>query len=155
MIKASLHEIGDDTEFLSENAWNYMGHKRGKPLKLKFPKPKKFNKTRAKRHLDKLFSLKVREHRICALWNVDGIKCSSVLQCAHVIGRANLYLRWNKLNALCICSGHHVYYTYHPEAWRELMQRWYGIEYQILLDERNKKITFNEVFYKEKLKELE
>lgn len=35
------------------------------------------------------------------------------------------------------------------------MARLYPLEYQWLLDNRENKITFNESYYKEKLKELE
>lgn len=31
------------------------------------------------------------------------------LQCAHIIGRANYTLRWNPLNAICLCVGCHIY----------------------------------------------
>ncbi len=121
---------------------------------MKLTKPKKFNKTAAKNKLDRLFSLKIRSIGICQLQGVDHIRCSNVLQCAHVIGRANLFLRWDERNALSLCSGHHCWYTYNPEAWRKLMARLCPLEYQWLLDNRQNKITFNEVYYREKLKAL-
>jgi hypothetical protein len=121
--------------------------------KLMFAKKKKWNKTTAKNKLDKLFSLKVREFGRCYLQGKDHVNCGGVLQTAHIIGRGNLFLRWDFRNALCICSGHHVYYTYHPEFWRSMMVK-YVKEYTGLLKDQQKKITFNQVFYEEKLKEL-
>ena len=122
---------------------------------MKVPKPKKFNKTKAKRKLDTLFSLQTRAIGICQLAGVDKVRCGGVLQCAHIIGRANLFLRWDDRNALSLCAGHHVYYTYHPELWRDRMTMMFPLEYQWLLDNREQKIIFNEVYYKNKLKELE
>ena len=121
--------------------------------KLKFAKKKKWNKTTAKRKLDKLFSLKIRSIGICQLQG-DKIRCGGVLQCCHIIGRANLFLRWHPDNAISACQGHHVWFTYHPEAWRKRMEEMFPMEYQWLLDNREQKITFNEVYYKKKLKEL-
>jgi hypothetical protein len=123
--------------------------------KLPLSKPTKFNKTKAKNKLDKLFSLSVRSIGICQLAGKDKVHCGGPLQCMHVIGRGNLYLRWDKRNALSGCAGHHVYYTYHPEAWRDLMVKEMPLNYEQLLDEREKKISFNEGYYLEKLKSLE
>ena len=121
--------------------------------KLTFAKPKKFNKTKAKNKLDKLFSLKVRSLGYCMFRGSDDITCGGVLQAAHVIGRGNLFLRWNPKNAICICAGHHVWYTFHPEAWREMMETFHE-PYDWLLAHRNEKIKFNEIYFTEKLKEM-
>ena len=114
----------------------------------------KFNRTKAKNKLDKLFSLRIRSVGKCQLAGLDNVRCSQVLQCAHIIGRANLFLRWNPFNALSLCSGHHIYYTYHPEGWRGMMQKFYNESYVWLLQNMNEKIKFNEQYYLQKLKEL-
>lgn len=80
------------------------------------------NRTSLKAKADKLFSLKVRERGYCELAGLDKVKCGGVLQSAHIIGRANHRLRWEEANALCLCAGHHVYYTHNPEAWREIIE---------------------------------
>ncbi len=80
--------------------------------------------------LDKLFSLKVRARGWCQLQGKDRIRCSTVLQCAHIIGRGRHIIRWNERNALCLCSGHHVYYTNHPLEWHEMMLRFYPEQYE-------------------------
>ena len=76
-----------------------------------------------KNRADKLFSLSIRAFGSCQLQGKDKIKCSSVLQCAHIVGRANMRLRWDIWNVLCICSGHHWWYTNNPEAWREIIKK--------------------------------
>lgn len=123
--------------------------------KLGISKPKKFKKTAAINKLDKLFSLKVRSMGQCFLRGMDKVNCGGPLQCAHVIGRGNKYLRWHSYNGLCLCAGHHVYYTYHPEAWREIMMKTYKPHYTWLLAHKETTITFNELYYKQKLSELE
>jgi len=122
--------------------------------KLGISKGKKFNKTKAKRKLDKLFSLKIRSYGKCLLAKgFDKVHCGGQLQTAHIIGRSNLRLRWDLGNAWCICAGHHIYYTYHPEDWRDLLTAHYP-HYKWLLEHRNETIKFNEQYYLEKLKEL-
>ena len=81
---------------------------------MELKKPKKANKSKLKRKLDTLFSLHVRSHGRCELQGLDKIKCSQVLQCMHIVGRANYRLRWDNNNVLCGCSGHHVFYGFHP-----------------------------------------
>jgi len=77
------------------------------------------------RKLDKIFSLKVREIGRCEFMGKDTISCSKQLQCAHIIGRGRKVIRWDLQNALCICSGHHVYYTNNPERWRNMLMNFY------------------------------
>ena len=76
-----------------------------------------------KNKADKLFSEDIRSLGRCQLQGKDKIKCSDVLQCAHIIGRTNKRLRWDIRNALCLCSGHHWWYTNNPEAWREIIKK--------------------------------
>ena len=70
---------------------------------------------------DKLFSLKIREMGVCELQGKDNVRCGGVLQCAHIVGRGRHVIRWNENNALCLCAGHHVYYTNNPEKWYEVI----------------------------------
>ena len=39
------------------------------------------------------------------------------LQCAHIISRRYQQVRWEVRNAVCLCSGCHMYFTYHPLEW--------------------------------------
>jgi|SRR5580692_6394672 5-methylcytosine-specific restriction endonuclease McrA len=69
-------------------------------------KPKPFNKAKAKKELDRLFSKFIR--------NRDGVcqKCGSPAygQCSHIITRTNLTTRWDTENAIQLCFRCHFYW---------------------------------------------
>lgn len=93
-------------------------------------KLKKLTKTQIKKKLDISFSKWVRtqnDHRCLA--------CRSLvnLQCAHVFSRSYLAIRWNENNAVPLCRGCHLFYTFHPIEWTELMQGYLGEEMYELL----------------------
>lgn len=104
---------------------------------MKFPKPKKVKQGIIIRKKDKEFSLKVRELGYCQLKGKDKIRCSEVLQCAHIVGRANRRLRWDIWNALCICAGHHWWYTNNPESWRDIIEREFPVSWRYINEHRN------------------
>lgn len=66
---------------------------------------------------DKLAGDIVRSRGYCELKGKDTINCGGSLQWAHIIGRGQKRLRHETYNALCLCAGHHVYYTHHPHEW--------------------------------------
>lgn len=73
-------------------------------------KPKKHTLGYWKRQLDPLMSRLVREKGFCE-------KCgrrNGVMNWSHVIGRTNLTLRWDIINALCLCYQCHLYF-WHTE----------------------------------------
>lgn len=90
-----------------------------------FPKPKKPKKKTLKNKADRIFSLYIRQIGYCQLKGKDNINCGGYLQTAHIITRGAHAIRWNPLNALCICQGHHVYYTHHPREWEEMIQKYF------------------------------
>lgn len=60
--------------------------------------------------LDKVFSLIIRLDGYC-------IKCGKTenLQCSHIHSRAKKSVRWDLLNAFCLCSSCHLYWWHqHP-----------------------------------------
>jgi len=124
--------------------------------KLKLAKPKKWNKTKAKRKLDVLFSKAIRGNRgKCEVYGrVDGVRCGGPLQAAHIENRANIRLRWDVMNVLCLCFGHHFWFHRNPTRFMEFVMKYFSREYNYLVRYRNEKVTFNEVYYKEKLAEL-
>ena len=123
--------------------------------KLAIPKPVKFNKTKAKNKLDKLFSLSVRAIGYCqAEDKYPPVKCGGSLQCAHIENRSNITLRWDKNNVLCLCFGHHFWFHRHPLQFVEFLLEYYKEKYDYVVAHRNEKTQFNEIYYKEKLKEL-
>ena len=89
-----------------------------KPAKREKAKPKRIkskSKRKAKLHdADRLFSQFIR--------NRDGWQCRICgepynLQCAHLVSRRYRAIRFSPLNAVALCSRHHVYYTYRTIEW--------------------------------------
>ena len=109
-----------------------------KKVKLKKPlnKVRKTSKSALKRKADKLFSELIRQKGFCILKGIDSVSCNGNMQCAHIIGRANHALRWDLKNALCLCAGHHIYYTSHPWEWQELIRTKFPGHYEYLNDKR-------------------
>lgn len=70
---------------------------------------------RQRREADRLFSRIVRSRGACE-------RCGSRehLQCAHIISRRYLAVRWTEGNAVCLCRGCHMWGTHHPLEW----ERW-------------------------------
>ncbi len=61
------------------------------------------------------------------------VTCGGGWQACHVIGRSRRALRWDITtpNIVCMCAGHHVWFTHHPEDWREYVIR-RGIDFDAL-----------------------
>lgn len=79
---------------------------------------RKRSKTAMKREADTLFSRLVRSRGVCeAAFSPHLSGCSGPLQCAHIVSRRYLSVRWSGDNAIAACSRHHVYYTHHPLEW--------------------------------------
>jgi hypothetical protein len=127
--------------------------------KLTFSKPKKIKKSTLKNKADRLFSLIVRSRGYCELKGLDDIKCSSVLQCAHIETRGVLGIRWEEDNALCICSGHHWWHTNHEKIWQEKIQAHFPNQWSFYEAHRNDHMneTYQEVITRltKRLQELE
>lgn len=105
--------------------------------KLKYPKPKKISKTAWKRRCDKLFSLLIRALGYCQAEGKDKVRCGGVLQCAHIDTRSKLALRWKYNNVLCLCSGHHRYYSTRPLDWIEFIQEYYPEKWGWVMKHKN------------------
>ena len=99
---------------------------------LKYSKPKKVNKSTLKKRCDTLFSLRIRSVGQCVAPVVD-CKHGGQLQCAHIITRWNLRLRWDEMNAICLCAGHHRFYTTRPLEWAELIKTYFPKQYTYVM----------------------
>jgi hypothetical protein len=99
------------------------------------------------KELDKVTSKIVRKHGRCQLAGLDDIHCGGHLQTMHIIGRANRRLRWDFMNLLCGCQGHHVYYTHHPWEFHEFIERHFPERHSYINEHRNsiKKWTLQEL----------
>ena len=69
------------------------------------------SKKRMKLEADRLFGAAVRARGYCQAAGFDGIACSPGLQCAHIVPRRYLSVRWDLDNAVCLCGAHHYYFT--------------------------------------------
>lgn len=91
------------------------GLKSKPPLKAKKPKPRK-SKCPSVTQLDRLFADYIKRFGDCAFANYGGVRCSNQLQCSHIKSRQYHSIRWDALNALPACSGHHLWLHSHPDA---------------------------------------
>lgn len=109
---------------------------------MKLPKPKKVNKSSQKKKADKLFSELVRSVGYCqAEGKAKECKCGGGLQCAHLITRWNLRLRWDEKNALALCAGHHRFFTHRPLEWAEFLLRYFPERYEYVMKHKNELST--------------
>lgn len=82
---------------------------------------------------DEIFAREVRVSLGGACWAYgrDKVHCNGMLQCCHRMSRRYLAVRWDLQNAVPMCAGHHVYYTYHPLEWEEV-NRAAGVDWDFL-----------------------
>lgn len=76
---------------------------------------------------DDLLSEKVRAagnsaYTRCYFAGRDSVQCNGVIQCNHIIGRANKRLRWDYLNVVPGCKGHNVHYHFHEPDLHRLIE---------------------------------
>ncbi|MGE5626469.1 MAG: hypothetical protein ACM3UK_00075 [Actinomycetes bacterium] len=96
----------------------------------------KQTKTSLKKKADILFSQHIRSLGYCE-------KCgkTSNLQCAHIISRSVIHLRYEPKNALCLCAGCHLYWAHkEPLAFSEFVYTHKGKDTWHWLLEESKKI---------------
>lgn len=88
-------------------------------------KRKKGKKTKDKELADELFAKLVRSAGKCR-------KCGKTynLQCAHVISRGYMGTRYDFKNAICLCSGCHVWFTHHELEWEDWVAENLGATYR-------------------------
>ncbi len=90
---------------------------------------------------DKLFSELIRRKGYCELKGLDNITCAGSLQTMHIKSRGNLNLRYDEKNALCGCSGHHIFYTNNPFQFFELIRTKFPERYEYLNERKGKLAT--------------
>lgn len=69
-----------------------------------------------KKKQDVIFSKLVRERSnyCCQACGVNKRFESNLLDCAHIMGRRSVALRWHPNNAISLCRACHIFYTEHP-----------------------------------------
>lgn len=103
---------------------------------VKVEKKKKIKKSVLKKTLDKLFSLYIRRGGVCEAFGIE-CKCGGIMNCAHIITRGNLRLRWDENNALCLCQGHHRYWTTRPLEWANYIRTHHSKKYTYVMTHKN------------------
>ena len=117
-------------------------------MKPKFPKVKKVKKSTLKKKVDQVFSLFIRRHGVCQ-GSGHGCECGGNLQCAHIISRWNLRLRWDEMNVLCLCAGHHRYWTNRPLEWADFIRKNFSKQYNYVMTHKEEKKKMKESDYRE------
>jgi hypothetical protein len=87
------------------------------------------SKKRMKLEADRLFGKLIRSRGICQAFSFDGVSCSMSLQCAHLVPRRYLSVRWSEDNAASLCGAHHAYLTNFPLAHERFCQQLLGAEH--------------------------
>jgi len=49
-----------------------------------------------------------------------------MFDCAHILGRRAVALRWHPLNATALCRSCHIFYTEHPFDWADWCRDQFG-----------------------------
>jgi len=75
----------------------------------------------------------------CERCKVSGGKVGSGLpkmECAHIFGRRHKSVRWDTMNALCLCHTCHRYFTENPLDFTAWLQEYLGQSYLDILNEK-------------------
>lgn len=83
-------------------------------------------RTQQRKQADALFSRVVRSVGRCEASGSTDWPCGGNLQCAHVHGRRYLIIRHERMNAVCLCAAHHIFYTNRPIEWEDWCRRELG-----------------------------
>lgn len=128
-----------------------------KPAKhIKTKKVKKIKKSTLKRKADLVFSKYIRsKYGYCQLAGKDKIHCGGSLQTMHIETRGILAIRYNENNVLCGCQGHHVYYTYHPNLWRDFIVKFFPKKWEYVVKHMNDHVEMNEEEYRKIINKYE
>lgn len=97
----------------------------------KLKKVKKVSLKRLKHKLDILFSNWIRTTGFCQAENYH-IKCGGPLQTAHIVTRANMRLRFEEKNTLCICAGHHIFFHREPILFVSFIQEKFPVKFEFV-----------------------
>lgn len=118
-------------------------------VKVEKKKVKKVKKSTLRNKADALFSKFIRRGGVCQAAERTHIKCGGPLQCAHLTTRSHTALRFDEMNALCLCAGHHRYFTHRPFEWMVFLTDNYPQMYAYVTHNMNKTVKKTEDLYRE------
>jgi hypothetical protein len=61
-------------------------------------------------------------------------------ECAHIVGRRNKAVRWDMMNAVCLCHHHHRHFTENPLAFNDWLRMILGEAHLDILREKSQHI---------------
>ena len=120
-----------------------------KPYRSVKVKPKKVKKSTLRNKADKLFSIYIRSFGLCEAMGITNVRCGGSLQCAHITTRGVTALRFDPMNALCLCAGHHRFWTHHPLEWVEFLWKYCPDRLKYVMKHKNDKVKKTEDLYRE------
>jgi hypothetical protein len=109
---------------------------------------KKIKKSTLRNKADSLFSKFIRSRGYCQAEGKTMTKCGGVLQCCHVTTRSVTALRYDEMNVLCMCAGHHRFFTNHPLEWAEFLLEHYPENHTYVMVHKNDVIKKTEDLYR-------
>lgn len=67
---------------------------------------------------DALAGAACRSRGKCQMSGLDNVTCKGNLSWCHIVEKVQPYvMRWDPMNCLAMCSGHHVFYTFRHARW--------------------------------------
>lgn len=124
-------------------------------MKLKFAKPKKIKLSTLRNKADKVFSLWQRNKiPYCMAEGKIWSKCGGALQCAHIETRTNRNLRYDPMNVLTLCMGHHRYFHQHPLDFIEFLLTFYENKYDFVMNHKAEIVKLTADDYKKIIEEF-
>ena len=117
-------------------------------------KQHKVKKSTLRNKADKLMSLYVRKLGYCQIRGLDTIRCSDQLNDMHIRTRGVTALRYDLINHLCGCSGHHVFYTNNPSKWDALIQKYFPERWAHIQAHQNDKVKKTEDLYRQVIEQF-
>jgi hypothetical protein len=87
---------------------------------------------------DKAFSDAVRANRYHVCEHCK--KADGRMECAHIFGRRHKSVRWDTLNALCLCHTCHRHFTENPVDFTRWLEGYVGAGYLDILREKSQRI---------------
>lgn len=75
-----------------------------------------------RKEADKLARTYCKRDGVCQAQGYRGRKCSGRLEWAHCKGRDEMQIRHHPDNCFCLCWAHHMYFTSHPDHWKDWVE---------------------------------
>ena len=88
-------------------------------------------------------AIRLNQNYVCEHCHISGGRKGGGLpqmECAHIYGRSNKVVRWDILNALCLCHTCHRNFTGNPLDFESWLDSYFGQGYLDILNEKRRGI---------------